>query len=204
MIDKSNITAVILAGGKGRRLAGQDKGLLEYRGKPLIQTVIDKIAPQVDHIIINANRNQKDYAEFGCPVISDNLSDFQGPLAGFAIALQSCNTDYILTLPCDGPNLCNDYVTRLINATKNKNTIVVAHDGEHLQAVHALIPISYLDNLLAFLNNGEREVKKWYAQNKIITVDFSDKPDAFFNINTEAHLLQEQHQQNQNKGSNND
>ena len=101
--DRSNITAVILAGGRGKRLGGQDKGLVELDGKPLIEHILDAIASQVDRVTINANRNQQSYANYGYPVINDNMADYQGPLAGFAAALSACNTDYIVTLPCDGP-----------------------------------------------------------------------------------------------------
>ena len=141
-IENNQITAVILAGGKGSRLGGQDKGLVSYQNKPLIQHVLDKIEPQVGQIIINANRNQDDYAKFDYPVISDELSDFQGPLAGFLTGMKTCNTDYILTLPCDGPDLPDDLVSRLVNELEDKtaeNNLVVAHDGKRLQPVHALI-----------------------------------------------------------------
>lgn len=193
-INKSQITAVILAGGKGRRLGGQDKGLVEYQNKTLIQHVLDKITPQVDSVVINANRNHETYTALGYSVINDELSDFQGPLAGFATAMKSSKTDFILTMPCDGPNLPDDYVERLINATEDKNTLVVAHDGERLQPVHALIPISLIDSLLTFLESGDRKIDRWYAQNDMVTADFSDKPNVFFNVNTE-----EQRQQKSSK-----
>ncbi|MGK0273027.1 MAG: molybdenum cofactor guanylyltransferase [Cocleimonas sp.] len=194
-INKSQITAVILAGGKGRRLGGQDKGLVEYKGKPLIQHVLEKITLQVDDVLINANRNHESYSALGYKVINDELSDFQGPLAGFATAMQSCNTDYILTMPCDGPSLSDDYVARLATATENKDTIIVAHDGERLQPVHALIPVSLIESLMKFLESGDRKIDRWYAQNDMVTADFSDQPDMFFNVNTE--------EQRQQKGNNN-
>ncbi len=196
-INESNITAVILAGGQGRRLGGQDKGLVEYQGKTLIQHVLDKITPQVETVIINANRNQDQYTNLGFPVISDELSDFQGPLAGFAIAMQNSNTDFILTMPCDGPSLSNDYVKRLVEAAIDFNTIVVAHDGERLQPVHALIPTSLIDSLLIFLESGDRKIDRWYSQHNMVTVDFSDKPNIFFNVNTE------EQRQKPNKGIDN-
>lgn len=197
-MNKSQITAVILAGGQGRRLGGQDKGLVEFQDKALIQHVLDKITPQVDSVIINANRNQDSYAKFGFEIISDELSDFQGPLAGFAIAMQSSQTDFILTMPCDGPHLPDDYVSRLINASQDENTIVVAHDGERLQPVHALIPVILIESLLAFLESGDRKIDRWYAQHDMVTADFSDTPEVFFNVNTE-----EQRQgKNENKGGN--
>lgn len=189
-ISKSQITAIILAGGQGRRLGGQDKGLVEYQDKPLIQHVLDKITPQVDSVMINANRNQARYAAFGHDIMSDDISDFQGPLAGFAIAMQTCKTDFILTMPCDGPNLPDDYVARLVSATEDQKTIVVAHDGKRLQPVHALIPVSLIDSLLEFLESGDRKIDRWYAQNEMAIADFSDKPNVFFNVNTEEQRQQ--------------
>ena len=194
-IDKNQITAVILAGGKGSRLGGQDKGLVSYLNKPLIQHVLDKIEPQVGHIIINANRNQDDYAKFGYPVISDELSDFQGPLAGFLTGMKTSKTDYILTLPCDGPDLPDDLVSRLVSRLVSEvkdNNIVVAHDGKRLQPVHALIPTSLIESLESFLANGDRKIDLWYAEHPMTTADFSDKPEVFFNINTEEQRHQHQ------------
>ncbi len=188
MIEKNQITAVILAGGKGSRLGGQDKGLVSYKNKPLIQHVLDRIEPQVGQIIINANRNRDDYAKFEHPVISDELSDFQGPLAGFLTGMRTCNTDYILTLPCDGPDLPDDLISRLVDELESQqgdNTIVVAHDGKRLQPVHALIPTALIESLEGFVANGDRKIDLWYAQHRMVTADFSDKPEVFFNINTE-------------------
>lgn len=195
-IDKQNITAVILAGGKGRRLEGQDKGLVVYKGKALIQHVIERIQSQVGAIIINANRNQETYASYGYPIISDEMSDFQGPLAGFATAMKSVQTDYIVTLPCDGPSPPLDLVSRMLSklneyADKNKdasNCIAVAHDGEWLQPVHALIPVTLIGSLEQFLANGDRKIDLWYAKHELVQVDFSDQPDAFFNINKKEQL----------------
>ena len=191
-IDKRNITAVILAGGKGRRLEGQDKGLVIYKGKALIQHVIERIQSQVGTIVINANRNQETYASYGYPTISDEMSNFQGPLAGFATAMKTVKTDYIITLPCDGPSLPLDLVQRMLsklNAFEDtSNCIAVAHDGEWLQPVHALIPIALIDSLEAFLANGDRKIDLWYAKHDLVLVDFSDQSDAFFNINKKEQL----------------
>jgi molybdenum cofactor guanylyltransferase len=191
-IDKKNITAVILAGGKGRRLEGQDKGLVIYKGKALIQHVIERIQSQVGDIVINANRNQETYASYGYPMISDEMGDFQGPLAGFATAMKMVQTDYIVTLPCDGPSLPLDLVSRMLSKLNTlddvSDAIAVAHDGEWLQPVHALIPIALIDSLEAFLANGDRKIDLWYAKHNLILVDFSNQPNAFFNINKKEQL----------------
>ena len=195
MIQINDITAVILAGGKGRRLGGQDKGLVNYKGKPLIEHILHIIKPQAQAIVINANRNLERYAAYGFPVINDDLTNFQGPLAGFISAMKTVSTTHILTLPCDGPKIPPDYSQRLLSAleTQNEetinNTIVVAHDGERMQPVHALIPTGLAASLEAFLEKGDRKIDLWYAQHPVVLADFSDIPDGFQNINTEEQRL---------------
>ena len=190
-INKSQITAVILAGGKGRRLGGQDKGLVSYQGKKLIEHALDKIKPQVSEILINANRNQDEYKNYGYPVIDDEMHDFQGPLAGFLTAMKMVKTDYIVTLPCDGPELSEDFVERMASKlSTTEDEIAVAHDGERMQPVHALIPVTLAQDLEAFLESGDRKIDRWYAQHKTALVDFSDKPEVFFNVNTEEQRLE--------------
>jgi len=184
--DGNNITAVVLAGGRGKRLGGQDKGLMVLESRPLIEHILDAIAPQVKTIIINANRNRQTYACYGYPVISDDMEDYQGPLAGFAAALAACDTEYIMTLPCDGPSVPADLAVRLSKAIiDNEAELAVAHDGQRMQPVYALIPRSLLGSLLAFLDAGDRKIDLWYAQHKVALADFSDVMESFFNINTE-------------------
>ena len=186
-INKSTVTAVILAGGKGSRIGGQDKGLITFNGKPMIEHLLERIRPQTPNIIINANRNQTRYQQYGYPVISDQMDDFQGPLAGFSSAIKAVDTDYILTLPCDGPLLPLDLLTRLMSAaTHNQhNKPIVVHDGKRLQPVYALIPVTLGESLDQFLSEGGRQIRQWYETDEFITVDFSDSVDAFTNINTE-------------------
>ena len=184
--DKENITAVILAGGRGRRLGGQDKGLLELNGRPLIEHILDAVKPQVKTVIINANRNLDVYTAYSYPVVSDEMTDFQGPLAGFAVALSVCNTDYIMTLPCDGPAVPADLAARLSRTLiENEAELAVAYDGQRMQPVYALIPRSLLDSLQSFLDGGDRKIDLWYAKHNTALADFSDIADSFFNINTE-------------------
>jgi molybdenum cofactor guanylyltransferase len=183
--DSSNITGVILAGGKGRRMGGQDKGLLPLNGKPLIEYVVQALSQQVSSLLINANRNTERYARYGYPVIDDELSGYQGPLAGFAAALEAIETDYIVTLPCDAPVVPPDLVERLGAALVQKDAdIAVAHDGVRMQPVYALIPRLLRASLLEFLDTGERKIDRWYARHRVALADFSDAPDAFRNLNT--------------------
>jgi len=184
-ISEKDITAVILAGGQGRRMGGQDKGLIEFDGQPLVAILIDRLEPQISNIMINANRNRERYLAFGYPVVSDQLDDYQGPLAGFACAMNAVDTDFILTLPCDGPLLASDYVTRFIASQAQTGApICVADDGELLQPVHALIRIDLLSSLNAYLDSGDRKIDRWYAMHDCAHTDFSDCVDMFRNINT--------------------
>ena len=194
-IDLQQVTAVILAGGMGRRMGGQDKGRLELNGKPLIKYVLETIRPQVKTILINANRHQADYARYGYTVVADSLTGYQGPLAGFATGLRVATTPYIVTLPCDGPFSPPDLVSRLAAGLVNSNAeIAVAHDGERLQPVYALLPVRLSTSLESFLAVGERKIDRWYAQHKMVPIDFSDEVNTFRNINTpqDQHRLQQE------------
>ncbi|MEM7562673.1 MAG: molybdenum cofactor guanylyltransferase MobA [Pseudomonadota bacterium] len=187
MLERQDITAVILAGGQGRRLGGQDKGLIEFNGRPIIESLIEQLQTQSVDLVINANRNQEIYQQYGYPVFSDQLKGFQGPLAGFATAMARLDSRYMLTAPCDGPKLANDYVERFRQSQQNhQSPICVAHDGERLQPVHALIQVDLLDSLKQFLESGDRKIDRWYAQHDYQTVDFSNCRDMFKNINTES------------------
>lgn len=184
--ETDNITAVILAGGCGSRLGGQDKGLLEFAGRPIIEHILEAISPQAGAVIINANRNLEDYSKYGHPVISDEMDNYQGPLAGFAAALAACSTDYILTLPCDCPFVPADLIARMSRAMLEQHAeLAVAHDGQRMQPVYALIPRTLETSLLQFLDSGERKIDRWYTLHTTALADFSDVADTFFNINTD-------------------
>ena len=194
-VSQQQVSAVILAGGMGRRMGGQDKGQLELNGRPLIEFVLETIQPQVKTILINANRNQAEYARYGYPVVPDLLQGYQGPLAGFAAGMRAATTPYVVTLPCDGPFSPPDLVARLAAALeKGHADIAVAHDGERLQPVYALLPTSLSASLESFLAAGERKIDHWYTQHKMVRVDFSDVAKTFRNINTpqDQHRLQQE------------
>jgi len=185
MIDPQDITALVLAGGKSRRMGGRDKGLLPFGSGPLIGHVLDAILPQVGAALISANRNQEQYQRLGFPVIADPLADFQGPLAGFLAGLENMHTRYLLTLPCDGPVIICDLARRLAAGLSEADaTIAVAHDGRRLQPVYALLHHGVVADLRLFLQQGERKIDLWYPRNHWVSVDFSDTPEQFCNINT--------------------
>ena len=179
------ITGVVLAGGQARRMGGQDKGLIEVAGKPLVEYAIASMKEQLENIVINANRNKELYSQYGFPVVSDSDEGFNGPLAGMASCMKAVNTRYLLTVPCDSPLLPGDLVSRMFKAFEdNKADIAVADSGGRMQPVFSLISCSLLDSLTRYLENGERKIDIWFQQHALVSVDFSDIPDTFINVNT--------------------
>jgi molybdopterin-guanine dinucleotide biosynthesis protein A len=189
MNDRTAITGVVLAGGMGRRMGGVDKGLLELRGRPLAAWVVDRLRPQVDHLIINANQNLERYREFGCPVVPDEVPDFAGPLAGLHAALSAAATPLVATAPCDSPFLPADLVSRLFSAlTATGADLAVARTFDQPHPVFCLCRRAVLPHLTAFLEGGGRKIDRWYATLKVVEVAFDDEADAFENINTPEEL----------------
>jgi molybdenum cofactor guanylyltransferase len=155
------------------------------QGKPLAEHVIDILRPQVDHLLISANRHVDRYRAFGHPVVEDALGDYQGPLAGFATLMQHCSDDWLVTAPCDAPRLPPDFVARLWAARQQSGAVIaVAHDGQRLHPVHVLLSRHLLPDLNAWLARGERKIRRWYQLHPMTLADFSDAPDAFLNLNT--------------------
>ena len=183
---RDEITAVVLAGGKARRMGGEDKGLVEVAGRPMAAHTIDALRPQSGEVMVNANRNADAYrAITGCRVIADTVGGFAGPLAGMASALEASTTRLLLTAPCDSPLLTGELGPRLHAAmSRHGAEIAVAHDGERMQPVFALLTRGLLPDLLAFLAAGERKIDTWYATRHAVTADFSDILDTFLNVNT--------------------
>ena len=184
-IPVNDISAIILAGGKGRRMGGADKGLIELQGRPLLDYIITALRPQAGDIMVNANRNQERYRAFGYPVIEDMLGDYPGPLAGMATGMQATARPYLLTVPCDSPLVPPQLTTTLYHAMASENAwLSVAHDGTRMQPVFALLDCRLLPSLLAYLDAGGRRIDTWYAQHQPAFADFSASPDMFLNLNT--------------------
>jgi molybdopterin-guanine dinucleotide biosynthesis protein A len=179
------ISALILSGGRATRMGGVDKGLVIFQQKPLVQHVIDRLAPQVDEIIINANREIKQYQSLSYPVLQDETADFIGPLAGFNLGLQHAKHNYLLTVPCDSPLLPLDLAQRLHSSLLNHNAdIAVATSDGDAHPVFSLCKKSVLPSLTSYLQQGGRKVSAWQKSLHYIEVDFSDNSDAFYNLNT--------------------
>ena len=192
MIARDDITGVVLAGGLGRRMSddgqGVDKGLQPFRGKPLVQHAIERLAPQVGTILLNANQNLDAYRGFGWPVITDSLTGFAGPLAGLASAMQAARTPWVVTVPCDSPLFPDDLVARLAGAADRADArVAVVQTASGAQPVFLLAQTSLVPGLQAFLAAGRRKIDAWYGPLSPAVVNFEDDA-AFQNINTRDDL----------------
>ena len=188
-MSKPQITGVVLAGGLGRRMGGTDKGLQALRGQPMVHWVIERLAPQVDELLINANQNGERYAAFGHRVVPDQIPGFAGPLAGLHAALATATHPLVATAPCDSPFLPADLISRLFSAlTAADADLAVAKTFDQAHPVFCLCRRSVLPHLTEFLESGGRKVDRWYSTLNIVEVAFDDEADAFENINTHEEL----------------
>lgn len=205
MIDPQDITGLILAGGRGSRMGGVDKGLQTFNGMPLALHTLTRLqmGGGVGHVMINANRNLAAYESFGASVWPDGLADYAGPLAGFLTGLERCETPYLVTVPCDTPLLPLDLVPRLAQALQAQDAEIamaaapeISKDGNvqvRTQPVFCLLRVELLEDLMQFTQGGGRKIDAWTALHKTVIVPFDlpgDSPQAFFNANTLAELRQ--------------
>ncbi len=194
VIPREEITGLILAGGRGSRMGGVDKGLQNYRGMPLAMHALLRLGPQVGHVMINANRNLGAYEALGAPIFPDALPDFAGPLAGFLVGLEQCETPYLVTVPCDSPQFPLELVHRLAHALEAEGAeIAIAatlEDGVmRTQPVFCMMHADMLESLVRFTQGGGRKIDRWTALHRSIEVPFDDAP-AFANANTLPELQQ--------------
>ena len=199
---KSKITGLILAGGQSTRMGRVDKGLQPFRGATMVAHVLQRLAPQVDTVAINANRNLPQYqaaAGADTVVMPDRMSGFEGPLAGVQAGLHYCATELLLTVPCDTPLFPADLVDRMAEAMAQENAdFAVAaaceEDGQlRPQPVFCLMHVDMLESLAAFTQAGGRKIDAWTAQHTTVVVPFDQPGDAshaFSNANTLAELHQ--------------
>ena len=188
-IEPQDITGVILAGGRGSRMGGIDKGLQNFNGIPLALHTLMRLGPQVDSVMVNANRNLSAYESFGVSVWPDASSDFAGPLSGFLVGLERAETPYVLTVPCDSPRLPLDLAERLSRALSQSSAdIAMAADSQgQTQPVFCLLKLELLESLVRFTQSGGRKIDAWTDQHKTVVVPFdhpTDDPLAFANVNT--------------------
>ncbi len=183
MLEVDNLSIGILAGGKATRMNNQDKGLVNLKGKPFIERLIEIIKPHTSNIIINANRNISEYEKYNYPVIKDEMLNFQGPLSGIYTMLKASENKYLFTLPCDCPNFRWEVIETFLKNV-NKKDLYIAHDHDRSQPVFTLISKSKLNSLRNFLENGERKIDAWYQQNDHEYIYFEKEKRFFDNINT--------------------
>lgn len=198
MIEIEAITGLILAGGRGSRMGGVDKGLQNHQGMSLAMHALLRLGGQVGSLMINANRNLGAYESMGVPVWPDTLADYAGPLAGFLTGLEHCETPYLVTVPCDSPNFPNDLVQRLAQALSAEDAEIamaasyeMEGDGSRLQVqpVFCLMKSELIESLVRFTQSGQRKIDKWTALHRCVLVPFDDG-QAFANANTLEELQQ--------------
>ena len=186
-----SITGLVLAGGQGRRMGTVDKGLVPLAGRPMVAHVLERLSPQVDDILINANQHTEQYAAFGHRVIADAIGGFAGPLAGLQVGLANAAHPLVATVPCDSPFLPADLVARLAAALEAEGCeLAVARTFDQPHPVFALVRRAVLPHLTRFLEGGGRKIDAWYSALSIVEVPFDDEADAFRNINTTDELRQ--------------
>ena len=189
MVSNEPVTAVVLAGGRGRRMGGREKGLLPLAGRPLVAHTVAALAPQVERVVINANRDLEAYRQLGLPVVPDAVPDQPGPLAGVLTALREAGDGLVLTAPCDVPRLPADLVARMRAALEAAGTeVCTVHDGTRLHQVVLLLRPGAAAGLRAFLAEGGQRVEAWLRSQPFAEADFSDCPGCFANVNTPEEL----------------
>ena len=193
MIATQDITGLVLAGGRGSRMGGVDKGLQNHRGIPLALHALLRLQPQVGQLLINANRNLGAYEAMGAPVWPDPIEGFGGPLVGFLAGLEHCETPWLATVPCDTPDFPDDLVERLAAAADAQQaeiayaTTLEADGHEQTHPVFCLMRSTLLESLIAFLQSGKSKIDVWFAGHRAVAVHFP-QAQAFFNANTAEEL----------------
>ncbi len=186
---QNKATGIVLAGGLARRMNKQDKGLVIYHDKPMVAYAVEAMSKVAATVLINANRNQQEYAQFGFKVIADQTDTFDGPLAGILVGMLTAETDIVCVMPCDSPLFKAEHLQRLlITLTENKVDIAVAFDGERMHPVFLALKTSLKGSLEKYLSAGNRKIDIWLQQHQLTKVDFSRDVKVFLNINTLGEL----------------
>lgn len=189
MNSRTKVAGVVLAGGRAMRMNNQDKGLVNFKGRPMLSYAIAALTPIVDCVFINANRNIDQYRQFGWPVISDQSDSFDGPLAGVLSAMMHADADVLVVIPCDSPFIKAEHLQKLLLARDENNAdVAVAFDGIRLHPVFFAIKTTLQTSLQDYLADGQRKVAGWLGRQNLVTVDFSGDPKIFSNINTMTEL----------------
>jgi len=183
-ISNEEITVLILAGGRGSRVQGRDKGLIPLLGKPAIEHLLARILPQSSRLLISANRNLDRYSRYGYPVVRDTLGGFAGPLAGILAGFGACQTSHMLTLPVDAPLADRHYLARMKRSLEQTGSAACVAEFEgQMEPVFCLAECRAQATLEAYLEAGQRSAQGWLKQLGATRVDFSDVPQQFINLN---------------------
>jgi molybdopterin-guanine dinucleotide biosynthesis protein A len=185
----NKVSGVVLAGGRARRMAYADKGLVLYKGLPLVSYALQALALVVEDIVINANRNIETYSAMGFAVVSDSDAEFSGPLAGVLAAMRYCKAQVLLVLPCDSPLVTAQHLHTLLNSL-GQSEVAIAYDGQRLQPVFMAITTQLEQPLADYLAGGGRKLADFLMQRDYVLVDFSDSPELFINLNTPNELAE--------------
>lgn len=185
MYSQTKVNGVVLAGGLARRMGGQDKGLVDYNSRAMIEYALEALSPVVKEVYINANRHLEQYRQFGYAVISDQTETFDGPLAGVLSAMLQSDAEILLVIPCDSPLVQSSHLQKMLESRNNADAdIAVAFDGKRLHPVFLALKRSLAPSLQEFLSSGQRKIDLWLEQHHVIRVDFSETPQIFLNVNT--------------------
>lgn len=190
MKEKEKITGVILAGGMARRMGHQDKGLVLFKGQPLVSYAIAAMRPLVDGLLINANRNIARYQALGFPVVSDQTDTFDGPLAGLLAAMRHSPTEVLLVMPCDSPFMQTAQLQRLLDSRSESGSgVAVAMEAGRWHPVFLAVKTNLCEDLQTYLAEGGRKMETWLARHNPVLVEFGEQPELFLNINTLPELM---------------
>ena len=188
---QTKVTGVILAGGLARRMNNQDKGLIPYKGRPLVCYAIAALTAVAGQTLINANRNREQYQAFGLPVVADQTGSFDGPLAGVLTAMINTDAEVLVVMPCDSPLIKAEHLQKLLSTRAEHNAdAAVAFDGERLHPVFIALKTALKTSLQNYLASGQRKIESWLKQQKMVKADFSNEPGIFININTMTELIE--------------
>lgn len=186
----TSICSVILAGGRGARMGGQDKGLVHFAGRPLIEYSLDAVSDYSEQIIISCNRNVDSYRAYSEFVVRDMDDSYPGPLAGLLAAKTLCEQEWIFCCPCDVPNLPVEIISLLLNRIDvQRHDIAVCHDGQRRQSLLMLVRAECLNSIADYLVQGGRRVDAWQDQWRTVELDCSVYADRLLNVNHQAELL---------------
>lgn len=178
----STCSVLLLAGGRGQRMGGADKGLLDWQGRPLIAWLHDLVRPLTDDLIISCNRNSERYAGFADRLVQDDDNDFQGPLAGIRAGLRAAKHAHLLLLPCDAPRLDNALLHTLLEQAGER--AVVVRRGDYYEPLFSLIPCALQAHLEQAWQAGERSPQRWLRSLDPLTIDVALDDPRLANFNT--------------------